>query len=633
MLKKKFLTVIIVIGLVAFCITSYASGADRITNSHLKQYTTAKAREGSLAVPVTSRILYREALKLSRSGKWKEAREKLMLAASIDDEYAQPLFSLSRIELFHGNSEFLPHLISGIVRSLKTFGNQVLVIANTYIMLTAGLIGALFVLTLALMLKYHRFFTHTLRENYKKKYSFPNDRWFMIILLVSLAAMRLGLALYIVIFTVLTFQFLSKREKSVLIVLSILLMAISIYSPHLKPVGVALDPGSATHAFWKINRGEDSEALIKKLRELENPELEVEREFALGTLLARTGHFGEGQEHLLRAIEKRKDFAAAYINLGNVYYTAGDYDRALVGYMNALEADSTNAIAYYNLGQTYIKKLLFAKSSSSLKRANELGIEELKSRYKVITGTDPDIFSSSFNTSQLWRSAVIEAKDKNATFLDDLFSPLLLVRLRYLWIFILGGFIIAVTLSRYTRRRFNVTSCDNCGNDTCDMCSNTEFEITLCHDCAGLIEGLSSVKVMEALLRHRRQKVSKKRERKEKWKMFIFPGVAHVFHGRPESGVFTAFVSSISIAWLAWGGGFFKDTFVTGDGLSIWKILPPALVLIFAWLSSARSKPIVEPRNYRILPAELHKADRETREEEEKKQEEVEQEEKPVMLF
>jgi len=634
MLKKKTVIIVLLSTVVAFCTASYAYRLGEISNSNLKQYTTAMAKEGSLAVPAASRALYKDALGLLKVGKWEEAKEKLLISAQIDDEFAQPLFTLARVELLHGDADFLPHLVSGLARSVGTFKNQALFLANSYILLAAGLVGALFVVTLALVLKYHPFFTHKLRENYKKKYSFPNDRWFMIILLVSLAAMRLGLALYIAIFTVLTFQFAAKREKSTVIILALLLIALSIYSPITKPVAVALDPESATYKFWSLNRGTNSGMMLKELEKIDNPALAVEKEFALGTTLVKLGRFGEAREHLLKAIEKRKDFAAAYINLGNMYYISGDYDRALVGYMNALEADSSNAIAYYNLGQTYIKKLLFAKSSSSLKRANELGIEDLKSRYTVITDSEPDIFTAQFDSSQLWRCAKIEVRDRKVTCLDDIFRPILLVPFRYLWAVVLSGLLLSVIASKVAGNHFDVVKCDNCGNDTCSMCSNKELEITLCHECAKLIDGLSSVKVMEALLRHRRQKVLKNREKKERWKMFVFPGMAHIFHGKPATGGTLAFVSSISIAWLAWGGGYFKDIFGVGGTFSIWKILPPVTVLVLAFLSSTRSRPAVEPRNYRILPAELHQANRETKEEETKEKEKSEEREKePVMHF
>jgi len=632
MRRKKIFLLLTTSLILAFCTHLLGAESSIIKNRNLNRYTAKNISAGLQNLPSASMAVYRIALELEKKGETEKAKDAFLLSASLDSSNPLPLFSLSAVEIKKGDTEFLPHLFSAIFRMFTSFNNEARLIANTYIYLVTFLLGALTAILVALMFKYHSFITHRLRENYRSKYSFPSEKYFVLILLVSLLVMRLGLALYIALFVILTFQFARKREKALLLILILLVGIMSATSPLTRIAIIAMDPTSSSYKFWNLNRSTNSDKMIEQLSSINDMFLS-EREFAHGTLLARKREYEEATTHLLKAISLKRNFGQAYINLGNIYYMNGNYDRAMVGYMNAIEADSTNAIAYYNLGQTYIKKLLFAQASSTLKKANELGIEELKSRYHSIMGKDPDIFEAGFSEHELWTMAKMEASGKETTWADELFIPLLLIPLRHLWLILVVSIIIALFVERVMKEKSNITECDNCGKDTCRACSNDQLDITLCSDCSKLIEGLSSIKVMEALLRHRRQKVWKKKESSLHWKILIFPGIAQIYHDNITSGTIIAGISSISIAWIVFGGCYFKSLISTDNMFNLWNIVIPSIVISLCYLASFRSKPKLEQKNFRVIPPHIRLNKEEQQTEEGESDENTVEEKEPVLLF
>jgi len=632
MRRKKIFLLLTTSLILAFCTHLWGAESSIIKNRNLNRYTAKNISAGLQNLPSASMAVYRIALELEKKGEIEKAKDAFLLSASLDSSNPLPLLSLAAVEIKRGDSEFLPHFFSAIYRMFTSFNNEARLIANTYIYLVIFLLGTLTAMLVALMFKYHSFITHRLRENYRSKYSFPSEKYFVLILLVALLVMRLGLALYIALFVVLTLQFARKSEKALLLVLILLVGIMSAISPLTRIPIIAMDPTSSSYKFWNLNRSTNSDKMIEQLNSI-NDLFVAEREFAHGTLLTRKREYEEATKHLLKAISLKRNFSQAYINLGNIYYMNGNYDRAMVGYMNAIEADSTNAIAYYNLGQTYIKKLLFAQASSTLKKANELGIEELKSRYHSIMGKDPDIFEAGFGEQELWRMAKLEASGKETTWADELFMPVLLIPLRYLWLILVASIIIALFVERSMKEKSNITECDNCDKDTCRSCSNNKLDITLCSDCSKLIEGLSSVKVMEALLRHRRQKVWKRKEASVHWKTMLFPGIAHIYHNDLTSGVIISGISSISIAWIIFGGCYFKSLLSMDNMFNLWNIVIPSIIIALCYLASFRSKPKLEAKNFRVIPPHIRLSKEEEQTEENELRETNVEEKEPVLLF
>lgn len=591
--------------IVAICTSTLSRTIDRIENPNLHRYASLEIARGAPALKVPSRVLYREALELIEGGNWRKARERLLLAASLAGDYPDPLFTLARIELLHGESDFLLHIVEGFSRASKSFYHQSIFVANASLLLAAGMVGALLVVLVALAIKHWPLIDHWLRERYAGRFSVAPAGWVSIVVLIALAVMRLGIALYIAILFVVVWTFVGQKEKALILGLAIAVAAGSFLARYSNAFIPALDPGSITYRLALVNERATDKRLLEKIAGIDDPAYRAEREYALGTLLYRLRDYSAAKHHLLGSVSEQHDFALAYLSLGNVYFMEGEYDKALAGYQNVVALDSTNALAYYNIGQTYIKKMLFSKSSAALERASKLGFERYQAANLSSRMMDLAVYEVGFDNAALWSLAFREGATHPGVYLGEAMQPYLLFPFEWLWILLAVSVAAAVTVSRRAPDAWNVFRCDNCGSATCDKCADTETGVQLCNNCARVISGLTSVKVMEALLRHRRQKMRVRADRGAiTWRSMFWPGASFVYHGQLSTGVVLILINVGALLVLAWHGFYFKDyRSITISG-PLWKTIAPIAVLSMGYLLSLKTRKYQKLRNYRILPPE-----------------------------
>ncbi len=423
----------------------------------------------------------------SLSGKFRAIAEKLMLAASLSGNYPDPYFTLAKNELLRFDPDCLPHLIEGFERLAQNFYVQALAGANLAFTITIAAIGTLFVTLVHLTRKYWSFIEHSIREHYSARFSFPTASWIGGIFLIALVSMMVGIAIYIMILILAVWVSLKTKERVVLIGMIVFVSALSFFAPYSNTLAPVVDQGSATRRLSLINeRGTDDE-LFRLISGIEDPAYGASRDYAVGTLLYRLGILNEARDFLLSSVTMDKDFAPAYINLGNVYFKQEDYNRALAGYQNALTIDGENALAHYNLGQTYIEKMLFAESSNSLRRANELGIEDYKTTHAATQFRNLTIFEEGFSVRNLWNLAYIEGRTRKGVFFSEILGPFLLFPFHYMWILLVLTTIVAITIGIKTPKAKRTFNCENCNRPVCGACADEELGASLCPDCAGFI--------------------------------------------------------------------------------------------------------------------------------------------------
>lgn len=589
---------------VAFCTSVRANSLDNIPNAELRNYSLAEIERGSPSLHITSRVLYREALDILASGDWEEARERLILSAALSGDYAEPMFTLARVELMHAHPDFAFHLVEGFKRLSTGYRNQAFLAANLGLMAVFTMVLSLFLILGALAMKYWPFFDHRLRESWSKRFAFPPARLAGPLIVAALLIVRAGIAVYTAILLVFLWSYISKREKVVVTCLVALTAAASFASGYSNIVVPALDGGSVTRRLSMINMSGADRELLDSVETIEDPSFEAEKEFALGTLKYRMGDYEGARNHLLSSVGLRGDFAPAYLNLGNVYFMLSDYNRALAGYQNVVGIDSTAATPWFNIGQAYINKMLFAQSSSALKKSSENGLEKYRKNHPVVTLRDHPVYDEGFSSAELWSIARKESGKGGDLLINRALAPWLLFPFdRYAWLLVLS-LAVAAVIGRIFPPAFNVSKCGNCGTAACPDCADTHTGIILCPDCAKVITGLSSVKVMEALLRHRRQKVSGGNGAGNKLRMLLYPGAAWIIAGRTLRGLFAIGTGVSAALCLAWSGFYFKDAFEAPGSGSVWKIAVPCAVLAWLILLSLRIKPAQEQKNFRVLPAD-----------------------------
>ncbi len=603
---------------IAFCNPARANTLENINNSSLRNYSLREIERGAPSLRISAKVLHREGLILLEQGKWEQAREKLILAAGLSGDYPDPLYTLARIELIHAHPDFLFHLIEGIKRQFRSFHGQAMLAANVSLMLVASLLVTLFALQVYLLIRYWPLFDHKLREFYSKRYAFPPQKMIGFLIILGLLIMRAGFAVYIALLIIILWNCVSRKEKGLLTMLVLLLAAGSFLAPRSRVLLPAVDERSITRRLSLVNDMAPGPYQLNSINAIDDKRFQAEKDFALGTQMCRLNRLEEAKNYLLSSVSQRDDFAAAYLNLGNVYFLQEDFNRALAGYQNVLSLDPTNALAHYNLGQTYINKMLFAQSSSALKKANELGLEQYRQTVPAIQFSNARVYDQGFSPADLWSIARREGGQGNILLLDEILRPWILFPFHRLWLLLIGALLSAVVLGRITPSSWKVSSCENCGQATCRDCVDTETGIDLCRDCSGVIKDLSSIKVMEALLRHKRQRIISRRSSRNRRRTMFLPGAAKVFSDKAWSGALILFINFNALLFLVWGGFYFSDPRGFGASSPLWKTIPPLVVMGAAILLTLRTKIPQETRNFRVLPAEF-KAEIEEKEQREEK--------------
>ena len=611
--KRIFLYSLALCSMLAFCIEADAGPIDRIGNTTLRSYSYDEVTQGAPALDIPSRIVYEEGLDLLEKGEWESAKERFLLSAELSGSYPDPLLTLAKNEFLRFDPGFLPHIIEGFQRLVSNFYVQSFALANIAFLVTVSAIGTLLAILLYLLVKYWPLVDHSIREWYSVKCSFPPASWAGIILAIALVSLRAGIAVYIPLLLVAVWVSLELKEKILVLGLLIFVSALSYFADYSNTFVAPMDPGSVTSRLSLINeRGADSE-LFGLISEIDDENYRAERDYALGTLLYRLEVLPEAQEFLLGSVSADPDFAPAYVNLGNVYFKQGDFDKALAGYQNAISIDPEHILAHYNLGQTYIKKMLFAESSQSLKRANELGIEEYRSTHPSTRFMNHTIYEDGFGSKRLWRMAHEEGSGRKRILFSEILQPYLLFPFHRLWILLLTGMIVSFFLGRKITRSKKVFRCENCDKPACHICADEELGVRLCRDCASVVEGLSSVKVIEALLRHRRQKVFKASAKKIRKRTFLFPGAAQIYYGRSFAGAFCISIGIAGAMLLLWNGGYFKDPTVLKQVKPIWQWITPAVMILYGIVASVTQKAPASSRPFWILPPELRDVEKKER--------------------
>lgn len=594
--------IIVLILMVAFCKPLLANPLNEIDNEILKAYTNNELQHGAWSLQVPARAVYRDAMETLEAGDRDTAHRKLLLAARMSGDYSEPMFALARIELRSGNSDFIIHFIEGYKRKVRGFYGQALLAANTLILSVAVSFAVLFIALIFLLVRHWPEYDHKIREMYGGKYAFPPARFIGPLVILGLLIARGGIVLYSVLMMAVLWPVIGRREKAAILTVTIFICAVSILSPRLESLTAAIDEGSATRRLSMINESGADARLIRSIESINDKRFSTAKDFALGTMKSRMGLYEEARDHLLASVSQRSDFEPAYLNLGNVYFRQGDFNRALAGYQSVIAIDSTNALAWYNIGQTYINKMLFAESSEALEKAREFGIEEYNEANPATTLMEFDIYDCGFPARELWRIAYMEGGSGKSGMLDGIFRPYLLFPLKWVWLLMVIAVTAGIILSKTVPHSWKVYFCSNCSLTTCPECADTETGITLCHNCATAISGLSSVKVMEALLRHRRQKVRSMGTRGGWVRMKVVPGSSKIILGSAWKGMFIMSAAAAAVMMLIWNGFYLNDPRGAGSAAPLLQQAAAGVVIILCWLATISSRKPKEQINYRILP-------------------------------
>jgi hypothetical protein len=121
----------------------------------------------------------------------------------------------------------------------------------------------------------------------------------------------------------------------------------------------------------------------------------------------------------------------------------------------------------------------------------------------------------------------------------------------------------------------------------------------VCQACAQAVGGVTSDKVLDALLRQRRQTVIVRRRKSMRWLTAWLPGLRHIFYGRFASGFALAALFSFSLLNL-WMRGYPLPHWATIPGaIPLWKSVLPALGIAISYAIAIMSRQLFETRTTR----------------------------------
>ncbi len=106
-----------------------------------------------------------------------------------------------------------------------------------------------------------------------------------------------------------------------------------------------------------------------------------------------------------------------------------------------------------------------------------------------------------------------------------------------------------------------------------------------------MIDGVSSDKVVEALLRQRRQGVLVRRRKAIRMLTLWLPGMRDISYGEISRGFRSAVVFSVGVVYLAARGLLVNDDMTFPTGSSPWHLAIPATLIVLSYGWSMFSKP------------------------------------------
>lgn len=581
---------------------------------YLVGYQENKIRGGAVTLPIVAQVYYRHALDQITGGDDDGAIASLHTALSFAPNYSDAFFTLARLHAKRFSPEAVYYFTEGFLSQLRSFDGQRWAALNTLVSATLVLLLASSIVWIALAVRYFPFIAHRIAESARIKFNAAGARVAAALLLLAPFALLPGYTTAAALILILTWPFMYKHERVLSMIMAGVFVVFAGTATYLDRLSVVADPKSLTSLIARANESANDHFLEDAITNYstDDDELNDDRYTALGLLAMRGGDPETAAAHFLHAISFNKNSAIAYVNLGNVYFNNGQYTKALEGYRKAEEVDSTDAIGQYNLAQTYIKTLLMGESSQALSRASKLGLDRERNLIAEPARSRMAVYPRTYSSAQLWQIAAQEGKHGNPGLVAALLKTATGHSAPLSAAIMLGAIVIALVLGRVIEARKLAFQCANCGDLTCHSCSSHELGHVICRACAEAVAGVSSDRVLDALLRQRRQSVIVRRRKSIRWATLWLPGLRHVHYGRFAAGFAVAAFFSWCVVMLWMRGAAFPSWDATEIKTPLWKWILPAAGIVTMYCVSIMSRRLYEARSTRTVPVRTSAEDRST---------------------
>ncbi len=373
----------------------------------------------------------------------------------------------------------------------------------------------------------------------------------------------LKLGWIITYWTVITWFYLSTRERVVAAFFIVLLGLSGTYLPWV--VSMLNAPASLElRSLIQAIRGEGDPSVIEELKRTVDQEPDRwQGYFALAQLQKKAGSYETALEFYQNALRKQPDSASILNNMGNSYFHLKDYNQAAHYYQQALEKDPSQIATYYNLSQTFREMLIFDKGEQIYQegRRRDKDLMDEYTRRSALSGKTV-VVDTSLPVKALWDEVLnISADDEREAGL--LFGQLLNgLPIRSAPWFMIGILIVLAVLS--TVQRHAAFGCPTCGRIVCKRCQRSLFELSVCYRCwTNLKETKRRGEIAQA-----EEQLIKKRQIAFVMTLLL-PGSGHFYLGRAYHGlVFSSLVAfSLFVWWFGAGLTYPLSKVVPTSGL------------------------------------------------------------------
>lgn len=586
----------------AFCTAALigaGAGTAAASPENVAAHAESRLRAGAVELPLHAELAYSRALDAIGRGDLDAAKESLESAIALAPHFTDSYFTLARVEARRFSPDAIYWLVQGVVITTRSFDAQAAFLVNAGLVILLVFLVASAIVWVAFAIRYFPFLAHRLAEWLKRHFNAAAARPCAYLLLLAPFALLPGYAPAVALLLLATWPFMQRRERVMTFLGTGALAALMWFAPVVDRYTTVADPLSTTSLIARANESGANPALTSVLSSAPANGLEAEQQTALGLLAMRAGEQEKAVAHFLRAIEIEPSASIAYVNLGNVYFLNAQYDKALEGYRKAEQVNPADAVGQYNLAQAYIQTLMMSESSKALERASQAGFDPIRESFATRARETWTIYPRIYAAADLWRMAATEGRVDNPALVTSTLRTVTGLSPRLSFWLLVAAMLSALALTKAIKRHRLAFQCGNCGEITCNGCCGDDRGNIVCGACHKVVEGVTSDRVLEALLRQRRQSLVVRRRRSIKWATVWLPGLRHVYYGRLVRGSMVAAFFAASLVALAARGYILPRWSALEHGTPAWMWILPLAGIVLAYTIAITSRQLYEVRTTR----------------------------------
>lgn len=521
-----------------------ADGRDEDAAAQSELIRAFCAEEGIRRLDHLAGALVAEARRHLGEGRYDRALDALSLAGALDPGRPQTHFARASVTWKSGRNRFaavaetvsgLKHLVIRAIQDLTLFNQLALVVV-------VALVGCVLLFATLMLVRYNVPFRHEVEE---RVVQFADDRlarsagWAMLFLPILLWVGTGWIALYWIVITI---RFMRPTER--LAAVSLLLasiVAVPAYRIAVAVYGLTADP--VVRTTLASADGEYDPNRILKLRQLVQsyPEDPVYR-FLLAGLYKNGRYFEEAFAEYKAALQLDPAMEEAYVNVGNIFHTTGQYPEALAYYRRALEVSPGSILAHFNSHLSQSESFRFKEAEESLRRAREIDAERLAEMLSSVSSRrdGPAVLDARLQLGSVWQAALGGGDPEQllGTTQSGGFSWLGRQFLNPVTLVSALALLACALLLLVTRGGDPARRCIRCGRPFCHYCKSGREGREYCSQCLHLYvlgDGLApETKTRKLYEVERHERISRRTLR---LLSCALPGAAQLLRGRTAWGV------------------------------------------------------------------------------------------------